>query len=774
VADALAAAHRAGLIHRDLKPGNIMLTRAGAKLLDFGLARTTGLASGPGSGITQSPTMSRPLTAEGTIVGTFQYMAPEQLEGKDADARTDIFAFGAVLYEMVGGKRAFEGGSQASLIASILKESPRPLGEFAPMTPPALDHVVRRCLAKHPDDRWQNASDLKHQLEWIRDAGSQAGIPAPVVEHRRQVFRASWMLAIVSSIAAVALGSYLVTHRAAPREAVRFTMLPPGSHYFDGSQTGVAVSPDGRIVAFVAVDSTGAQQLWLRRLDSMEPTTVARTTGALHPFWSPDSRHIGFFAGGKLMRVSLADGNVQVVADAPDPRGGTWGAGGDIVFQPASGGPLYHVRETGGTARAVTAVDTTRGEDAHRFPCFLPDGKHFLYVTLPAVDGTFGVRVGALDGTMTEPILRSGGAAVFAAPDHVVYPRDQQLVVQRFDTGALRVAGDPIPLGEEAGSYGNWTGAPGASVSGNGVLIHSAGGYPNTELAWFDRAGRRTGRISLSPASYGDGAFSRDGSRYAVTAYGKDGASNLWLVDVQRGLATRFTFAAAENYDALWSPDGRDVVFVSNREGRENLFIKPASSAREEARLFDSGTLFTKTEGWSPDGRFIVYGTLTKETGLDLWVYPLDGGAPKPLLATRFNESDAGVSPDGRWMFYRCDETGRSEIYVRSFPDMGEKYRISDNVLGASNSSYFFWIAWVGDEIIYPAADGRTVVSVRVTTGAGFHADPPKAVFQLPLNVFWLAVHPSGTRFLGTGPDTGGLPPMHTVVMNWTRLLPRE
>jgi serine/threonine protein kinase/Tol biopolymer transport system component len=776
IADALAAAHRAGIVHRDLKPGNIVLTRSGAKLLDFGLARGTGLATVSGSGLTQSPTVGRPLTAEGTIVGTFQYMAPEQLEGRDADARTDLFAFGAVLYEMATGKRAFEGESQASLIAAIIKEMPRPMSEIIPLTPPALEHVVRRCLAKRPDDRWQNASDVKHQLEWIRDAGSQAGVPAPVAVHRRQVARASWMLAVVSTVALVALGSYMATHRAQPASAVRFNTLPPPGHTFDVSQVGVAVSPDGKSIAMAVADSTGAFGLWIRRLDSIHAVRLNRTDGAGFPFWSPDGAQVAYFAAGKLFRISIADGNVQTIADAPDPRGGTWGRNGDIVFQPASAGPLMRVRAGGGEVHAVTALDTANGEEAHRFPSFLPDGKHFLFVALPMVNELFSIRIGSLDGDMTAPIARAGGAAVFAGPDFMVYPRDQQLYAHRLDLRSRSSAGDPIALGEQAGAEGGWSGAPGASCSVNGVLAHASGGLVDYDLSWVDRTGRRIGRLAVPSGAYGQGALSRDGTRYIATRFTIEGG-NLWMIDVERGQSTRFTFADGYNAYPLWSPDQRDIVFVSNREGREQIFVKPASGAQEERKLFDAKELFTKGETFTPDGKFLIFNELNKTTGLDIGIYePGASSSPAGLLATRFHEADAIISPDGRWMAYRSDESGSWQMYVRSFPDMTEKYRVSSDRLGASSTAADFWVHWRADgrEIVYPGADNRTLVSVAVTTGASFHAGEPRALLRLPLNTFWVAMHPSGDKFLVTSPSIGGTPEAHTVVMNWTRLLDRN
>jgi Tol biopolymer transport system component len=321
-------------------------------------------------------------------------------------------------------------------------------------------------------------------------------------------------------------------------------------------------------------------------------------------------------------------------------------------------------------------------------------------------------------------------------------------------------------------------GAPGASISSNGVLAHAAGGWPNTQLVWLDRSGRSLGRLPMAPGIYSDGGFTLDGASLALAKYAPGGAtSDIWLVDVRRTLATRFTFVAAENSLAEWSPDGRQIMFVSSREGRENIYVKPANSATEEKRLVDSGALFTKPETWAPDGKSVIFNTLSGETGVDLWLYDLESGAPpKPLLSTRFNESDADISPDGRWMVYRSTETGRSEMYVRSFPEMGEKYRISDDALGTFDASLFFWTLWRNDgrEILFPGSDGLTMVSVEIGPGPGFHAGTPRALFRLPVNTFNVAIVPNGEKFLAFAPDTGGIPPAHSIVLNWTRLLERD
>jgi predicted Ser/Thr protein kinase len=409
IADALDKAHRQGIVHRDLKPGNIMLTKSGVKLVDFGLAKLA--AAGPANtSVSILPTQAgMNLTQEGTILGTFQYMAPEQLEGKEADARSDIFAFGAVLYEMATGKKAFSGKSQASLIASILSAEPPPISSVQPMTPPALDRVVKTCLAKDPDDRWQTAHDVMLQLKWIAEGGSQAGVPAPLVARRRGHERLAWGVAAVLAVSTIALAAVQLARPRAAVRVVRSSLLPPEktTYHFIGDAAGPpAVSPEGLQIAFTARDSSGKSLLWVRSLDSPVPRAVAGTEDAMYPFWSPDSKFIGFFAGGKLKKIEASGGPAFALCDAGDARGGTWNKDGVIVFEPHFRDPLFRVPATGGKAAPVTKFDESRRETTHRFPFFLPDGSHFLYLAGSHAVGTeselHAIYLGSLDGKPVE------------------------------------------------------------------------------------------------------------------------------------------------------------------------------------------------------------------------------------------------------------------------------------------------------------------------------------------------------------------------------------
>ena len=453
IADALDRAHRQGIVHRDLKPANVMLTKSGVKLLDFGLAKTLAPQAAP-TGLTSLPTMASPqhLTQQGTILGTFQYMSPEQLEGSEADARSDIFAFGAVLFEMATGKRAFDGKSQASLIGSILKDTPPPASSIAPMTPPALDRVIGTCLAKDPDDRFQTAHDVRLQLQWIAEGGSQAGVPAPVVQRRRSRERLAWTIAAAALALAAGLSAIVVRAARKPERIFRSSLPPPEGTNFWLEANGpgpIVVSPDGRQVAFTAADAAGKINLYVRALDAREARMLSGTEAAMYPFWSPDGRSLGFFTSGKLKTIEASGGSPQTICGAPEGKGATWSPAGIIVFTPGPTSPLFKVSEKGGETTAVTKIDGSRGDDSHRHPRFLPDGKHFLYVARSTKTGSEGhyVVAASLDGGAEKVLLRSPAAAVYAS-GNLLYLRETTLMARPFDAARLAFTGEAFPVAE--------------------------------------------------------------------------------------------------------------------------------------------------------------------------------------------------------------------------------------------------------------------------------------------------------------------------------------
>jgi serine/threonine protein kinase/Tol biopolymer transport system component len=669
IADALDKAHRKGVTHRDLKPGNIMLTKSGTKLLDFGLAKLKQEVAPANVQLSQLPTASDPLTAHGTILGTLQYMAPEQVEGKEVDARTDIFSFGAVVYEMTTGKRAFEGKTQASLIAKILEIDPPPISSLQPMTPPALDRVVKKCLSKEPEKRWQAASDVCDELKWIAEGGSQAGMPARVAAHRKTPVR---LLATVATIAVVAaLSLAFLYFRETPPEApiLRTTILPPDNTTLDFTNgLGLpTLSPDGKRIVFGARGADGKTPLCVRPLDALTAQPLAGTEGAAFPFWSPDSRFIAFFADGKLKKIDASGGPALTLADAPVGRGGSWNRDGVIIFAPVNTvGPLLRVSSAGGASSPLRAA-------LGRFPWFLPDGRHFLYQSQPG-NGT--IFVGSLDGGESKMVTEAGSNAL-NAQGHILFLRNGTLMAQPFDPKRLVNTGEAVPVTEQVQTVLN-SGTVGVfSISETGMLVYRTGAaFGGLLLTWFDRSGTQGATVG-EPVDVVAFQFSPD--RKSLAAGIQDAShENIWTYDVSRGLRTRLTFGQAFDSDPVWSPDGRSIVFRSNRKGHFDLYRKSANGAGSEELLYADNFEKIPTS-WSPDGKFLLYltgvvGNSVVRTGGDLWALPLAPERPgdplKPFLISQApsNLFDAQFSPDGRWIAYVSNESQRNEVYVTPFP----------------------------------------------------------------------------------------------------------
>ena len=518
ISDALDKAHRKGITHRDLKPGNIMLTKSGTKLLDFGLAKLAQEAV-PATPESQLPTMKSGITGEGTILGTLQYMAPEQVEAKEVDARTDIFAFGAVVYEMATGKKAFEGKTQASLIAKILEIDPPPISSLQPMTPPALDRVVKKCLAKEPEKRWQAASDVCDELKWIAEGGSQTGMPAPISASRKSALgdgRLAWIVAAVFFLAASALG-YFVYSRPAPQQAhaVRFTLFPPDKWSLAGTgavTTGatapVMISPDGQRVAFVAISGEGKSLLWVRSLDTLTAQSFAGTEGASAPFWSPDSRSLAFFAGGKLKKIDVSGGPPITLCDAPDNRGGTWNRDGLILFAPRNTSVLQKVSASGGVPAPATVLG--QGELGQIRPSFLPDGRHFLYSTIAPRPGLGGpIYLGSLDSAERKVLFNANSANALYAQGYLLFLRETTLIAQPFDARRLVLTGDAFPIAERIRTSTSTQPYGYFSASENGALVYQTGAETaNSQLLWFDRTGKQIGALGDPADLQRPGAFS--------------------------------------------------------------------------------------------------------------------------------------------------------------------------------------------------------------------------------------------------------------------------
>jgi len=697
IADALEKAHRHGIVHRDLKPGNIMLTKSGAKLMDFGLAkgRPTAQSSSGGTLTPSTPTINvaeltsplAPLTQKGSIVGTFQYMAPEVLQGAEADPRSDIFSLGCALYEMTTGSRPFEGKSQVGVLAAILEREPQPISAAQPMAPPALDKLIRTCLAKDPDQRWQSAHDLKLQLEAISEMGSKAGVPAVVLGARRERRRLVLGLAVVGWLLAV--GAILITffqsrRLAEERQPLRAEIdLPVGSHMSIGAGAVLAISPDGRKLAIPA-STAGGDGLWIRDLDSGKTTLLPGTQNAIYPFWSPDSRMVGFFSNRKLRTVAATGGPVQILCDAPDGRGGAWSPSGVIVFTPNIEEALYKVPEGGGTPVRIT-VPAGKGLVTDRNPMFLPDGKHFLF-THREVAGTVGsIFVGSLNDETPKLIVERGSNTGFAQ-GYLLYVRDRNLLAQHFDPGNMTFSGNPLPVTENVDYWGPKD-LGNFSISATGTLVYRTAQSNQTRFAWWKLPGKESEEfgepiVGIIPPIQ----LSLDGKKIAFAKREPAATdSDLWIYDVDRKVLTRQTFNTPGFIYSAFSPDGSKLAVTASTGTAGSLRIKSLSTGMEH-EIANSISTMSYVWSWTPDGRYLILQTQDPKTLFDMYAQPVDGGKPVPLLTQPYNELMGVVSPNGQWMAYISNESGRNELYVTDFPGAHSKFQISSE--GASLPSW--------------------------------------------------------------------------------------
>jgi Tol biopolymer transport system component len=624
-----------GIVHRDLKPGNVMLTKSGVKLLDFGLARFLppgGGERGAGAGAAD------PLTTEGAIVGTVPYMSPEQLRGEAADARSDIFAFGAVLYEMITGARAFAANSQAELAAAILEHDPPAITTCQPLAPPALDRVVATCLAKHPEDRWPRARDVLRELKWIRDDGDRRPPPVAARASRRNRWLAGAGVAAGVAIAVLATVMWPRESAApAPPPRVSFTIEPPKGTTFPRASAQIAISPDATRLVFVALSTDGTSRLWIRRLDATESRLIAGTDGAQYPFWSPDSRSLAFFIHGeKLVRVDADGGARQELSDVFMPQGGAW-AGDQILF--SSNGTLHRMTTTGGVVTPVTTLDASRKERRHAWPAFLPDGRRFLYASLPAEDGQPAIYQGTLDSTSTERVL-TGSTSFVLAGTRLLSVNNRSLVVQTLDAERARVSGEPTTLASGVGV--DVRGANGGfAASGGRVLAYRVVG-DHSRLQWFDRQGRPETAFQQT-ADYQHPWLAPDETH--VTIEKTDPSTRrhgVWILDVPRDITTRLLVDPSGAHVPVWSPDGRRIVFGSNRLGGNDLYAMSADGTGEQTLVLESPHHFIlQPTDWSTDQRFIVYTEYNRRG--DIWILPMvpPGQMPQVFLNTNANELQA-------------------------------------------------------------------------------------------------------------------------------------
>jgi len=728
IADALDKAHRQGIVHRDLKPGNVMLTKSGAKLLDFGLAKSGEILQG--GDISSSPTVSQPLTTRGTIVGTMQYMSPEQLEGKDADVRSDIFSFGAMLYEMATGKKAFEASSHASLIAAILKEDPRPLRELQPMTPPLLERIVKSCLAKDPDDRPQSAHDLKMEFDWIRESSGISEVPKVATESPTARSKAPAIMLAVGLLAlAVAIAvAFLYRSQNAPAERLEFS-IP-----LQEEMSHLALSPDGRMLAFVTPDqASGANMLGVQRIGSPGITVVPGTQGASYPFWSPDDTYVGFFADGKLKKVAPSGGAPQVLATATSGRGGSWSRRGVIVYSPQASGWLWKVNADGSNAVPLTdKIFDARQIVSHRWPVFLPDGEHFFYIAVSFTNNlensARGIYVGSLAGEAKRLISEDQSNPGYANGYLFYLDEKKSLRSTRFDLSKGTVSGESQVVTDQVGYQPSiFWGA--FSVAENGTTVYNTNvGSTLSVLTWFDRAGKELGHVG-DIAVLANPTLSPDGSRLAEDITDtKANNVNLWLSDLKRGTNSRFTFDSSEAVVGVWSRDGNLVAFRSLALNDTNIFLKQSQGLQPAKSIFSVKTSAQATDdldpnSWSLGDKELLCTLLSSTGGSQLVLLTVPGGKMTPFLSTKSNETNGQISPDGKWVAYASNESGDWEIYVTTFPTAAGKWQVSRG--GGTEPR------WRGDgkEIFY-IGTGSTLTAVPVNATDTFSSGNPAPLFR--------------------------------------------
>jgi eukaryotic-like serine/threonine-protein kinase len=762
ICEGLEKAHRSGVVHRDLKPGNIMLTKSGAKLMDFGLAKPVTPASPASSGLTQTvATPQHPLTMAGMVVGTFQYMAPEQLEGKESDARSDIFALGAVLYEMITGKRAFEGKTTASTIAAILAADPPPISSVQPLSPVALEGTVKSCLAKDPDERLQTAHDVKLQLKWIQQSGSSSKISTAVPPGRKPWERSGWLVAAGLLLLLVGAATWWMRSRETPSAMYFNSSMPFTAAY-------VALAPDGRMLALVAYsDQANKNVIWLQQVGGRGATVLPGTVGASYPFWAPNGRSIGFFADGKLKTIDVASGrSAQVLADAPFGRGGAWSKDGVILFTPDAWSGLYRIPSSGGTPVQVTKPEVSQFQVSNRWPVFLPDGRHFLYLACNfsgRLDKNW-IMLGSLDSGERRPVANASTNSVYVDPGYLLYWRDNALVAQRFSLRNYSLEGEPRIV-NDAVQYFPQTNFAVFDAVGKTVVAQTRAdqGANKSQLIWFDRHGKQVGTVG-TPDMVSNPMLSPDGKRVAVDQTDTDFRHvNVWIHDLTSDRAARLGFGPWLEQVTVWSPDGKKVIYTSNEKLFFSLYEKNADGSGAAQNVLDFGSPQQGPWDWSRDGKYLL---VRRER--ELWYATMPDLQPHPLLQTPYLIRNAQFSPDGKFVAYASSETGNWEVYVSPFPGFGSKWQVSRG--GGEEPRW----RRDGKELFYLAPDGK-LMAADVKVGAGFEAGSLTGLFVTHLrqpisamDFYSYDVTADGQKFLvNTKVDTSSSAPL-SVILNWS------